>query len=75
MGADQIIDYTKDKFEDKIQDFDLVFDLVGGEIGCRSLSCLKEGGRMVTVPTMTRDQVLKISVDLGFRKSFSNKSY
>ena len=66
LGADQIIDYTKENFFDKAKGLDLVFDLVGGDVGCFSISCLKKGGRMVTVPTITRDKVLKKSVELGF---------
>ena len=32
LGADQIIDYKKEKFEDILQDYDGVFDTVGGEM-------------------------------------------
>ena len=31
LGADQIIDYKTEKFEDILQDYDAVFDTVGGE--------------------------------------------
>ena len=31
LGADQIIDYKKENFEDLVHDYDAVFDTVGGE--------------------------------------------
>lgn len=48
LGADDAIDYQHEKFEDKVKDIDLVFDLVGGETQRRSLQVLKDGGRLVT---------------------------
>lgn len=49
LGADQVIDYRKTRFEDVICDVDVVFDGVGGETFKRSLGVLKEGGRIVTI--------------------------
>ena len=48
LGADEVIDYKTEKFEKKIKDVDLVFDLIGGETQKRSLQVIKEGGRLVT---------------------------
>ncbi|MEO7960255.1 MAG: NADP-dependent oxidoreductase [Ginsengibacter sp.] len=48
LGADQIIDYHTDKFEDEVNGADLVIDLIGGEIQKRSLSVIKKGGRLIT---------------------------
>jgi alcohol dehydrogenase len=31
LGADQIIEYKTENFEDAIHDYDAVFDTVGGE--------------------------------------------
>src|ERR687894_71443 len=44
LGADQIIDYKKENFEDLIHDFDAVIDTVGGETYVRSFKVLKRGG-------------------------------
>jgi NADPH:quinone reductase-like Zn-dependent oxidoreductase len=49
LGARQAIDYTKDAFEEKVHDVDVVFDCVGGETLARSWNVLKPGGRMVTI--------------------------
>ena len=48
IGADEVIDYKKEKFEEKLKDIDLVFDTIGGETQKRSLLVLKKGGRLIT---------------------------
>jgi NADPH:quinone reductase-like Zn-dependent oxidoreductase len=48
LGADEVIDYRKERFEDKVSDVDLVFDLVGGETQERSWSVLRQGGALVS---------------------------
>lgn len=48
LGADKVIDYKTEKFEDKLTDIDLVFDTVGGRTQRRSLHVLKSGGRLIT---------------------------
>ena len=48
LGADEVIDYKTEKFEEKVKDVDLVFDLLGGETQKRSLSVIRDGGRLVT---------------------------
>ncbi len=49
LGADEVIDYKKEKFEDIVHDIDLVLDTMGGDIQKRSLQILKNGGRLITV--------------------------
>jgi NADPH:quinone reductase-like Zn-dependent oxidoreductase len=48
LGADEVIDYKNEKFEEKLKDIDLVFDTIGGETQKRSLQVLKNGGRLIT---------------------------
>jgi NADPH:quinone reductase-like Zn-dependent oxidoreductase len=48
LGADEVIDYENEKFENKVKDVDLVLDLVGGDVQERSLKIIKNGGRLVT---------------------------
>ncbi|MEU0501226.1 NADP-dependent oxidoreductase [Nocardia sp. NPDC005998] len=47
LGADEVIDYTTADFADALRDIDVVFDLVGGEYGSRSLPVLADGGRLI----------------------------
>jgi alcohol dehydrogenase len=49
LGADQIIDYKKENFEDVIHDYDAVLDTVGGETYVRSFKVLKRGGTIVSM--------------------------
>jgi NADPH:quinone reductase-like Zn-dependent oxidoreductase len=49
LGADEVIDYQAERFEDVARDVDVVFDTVGGETLERSWGVLKPGGRLVTV--------------------------
>jgi NADPH:quinone reductase-like Zn-dependent oxidoreductase len=51
LGADQVIDYRKSKFEEIVNDADVVLDLVGGDTLMRSFKAIKKGGRVVTVAT------------------------
>ncbi len=64
LGVDTIIDYKKEKFEKKLKDIDVVIDLVGGDTGIRSLQVLKPHGLIVTVPTITRDEILAAAKEL-----------
>lgn len=49
LGADEVIDYVSNHFEQKVRDVDVVLDLVGGETLERSWGVLKRGGVLVTV--------------------------
>jgi NADPH:quinone reductase-like Zn-dependent oxidoreductase len=48
LGADEFIDYKGSRFEDKVQNLDLVFDLIGGETLDRSYAVVKRGGAIIT---------------------------
>ncbi|WP_440682465.1 NADP-dependent oxidoreductase [Cysteiniphilum halobium] len=58
LGADEVIDYQLAPFENTINNIDLVIDLIGGDTGIRSFKTLKSNGRLVTIPTNTKDKVL-----------------
>jgi NADPH:quinone reductase-like Zn-dependent oxidoreductase len=49
LGADQVIDYKTQSFEDMIHDYDAAFDTVGGETYKRSFKVLKKGGIIVSM--------------------------
>jgi len=49
LGADEVIDYRSERFEDVVGDVDVVFDTVGGETLERSLDVLNPAGRLVSV--------------------------
>ncbi len=47
LGADQIIDYKTENFEDILHDYDAVFDTVSGETYKKSFKVLKKGSGIV----------------------------
>ena len=49
LGADEVIDYKTQAFEDLLKDIDAVFDTVGGETRDKSLQVLKKGGILVSM--------------------------
>jgi NADPH:quinone reductase-like Zn-dependent oxidoreductase len=49
LGADQVIDYTDQRFEDLVSGVDMVFDTIGGETQERSWKVLKRGGILVSI--------------------------
>ena len=49
IGADEVIDYKATRFEDAVDDVDVVFDTVGGDTTARSADVLRRGGRLVTI--------------------------
>jgi NADPH:quinone reductase-like Zn-dependent oxidoreductase len=56
LGADVVIDYKTQRFEELAQDLDMVFDLVDGETRERSWKLLKKGGVLVTTLTEPSQQ-------------------
>jgi len=48
LGADRVIDYKAERFEEIVQDADLVYDLIGGETEERSWQVLKRGGTLIS---------------------------
>jgi NADPH:quinone reductase-like Zn-dependent oxidoreductase len=50
LGADEVIDYRAQRFEDAVRaGVDVVFDTVGGQTLERSWGVLRPGGRLVTI--------------------------
>lgn len=49
LGADEIINYKTEKFEEKLKDFDAVYDTIGGETTNKSFMILKNGGVLVSM--------------------------
>ena len=56
LGADVVIDYKKQRFEQEVEDFDMVFDLIDGETRERSWGIIRKGGILVTTLTEPSQQ-------------------
>jgi NADPH:quinone reductase-like Zn-dependent oxidoreductase len=48
LGANTVIDYKTQRFEDEVRDADAVIDLVGGETQQRSFQVLRRGGKLIS---------------------------
>lgn len=64
LGADEVIDYTKSDFG-LAEPFDFIMDNMGFEVGERSLNVLKPDGLMVTVPTVTAENIIELGKARG----------
>lgn len=49
LGADHVIDYSKENFDEVLSGYDVVLDTLGGKQRRRALSVLRRGGRLVTL--------------------------
>lgn len=52
LGADQIINYKTEKFEEILKDYDAVFDTIGSTTLEKSFNIIKSGGNIVSVSGM-----------------------
>ncbi|MED2040021.1 NADP-dependent oxidoreductase [Bacillus wiedmannii] len=52
LGADEIINYKTEKFEEILKDYDAVFDTIGGTTLEKSFNIIKSGGNIVSVSGM-----------------------
>jgi alcohol dehydrogenase len=59
LGADETIDYKNQSFEDLLNDYDGVYDTVGGETYVRSLKVLKKGGIIVSMLEQPRPELME----------------
>jgi NADPH:quinone reductase-like Zn-dependent oxidoreductase len=53
LGADEVIDYTQERIEDKLCGYDVVLDGVGDAVWGSSLKVLRPGGRLITLTIPT----------------------
>lgn len=59
LHVDEIVDYKRERFEDKARAVDAVVDLVGGETLARSYAVVKRGGVLVTSVQLIDEAAVK----------------
>ncbi len=59
LGADEVIDYQQQKFENELKDLDFVFDTIGGDTQKKSVAVLKPGGILVSTVMVEDEQPFK----------------
>ncbi|MDZ4812896.1 MAG: NADP-dependent oxidoreductase [Pseudomonadota bacterium] len=57
LGADEMVDYRNERFEERIAPVDAVLDTQGGEVLLRSIAHTRKGGRVVTIGGLPTPQV------------------
>lgn len=71
LGADQVIDYTRQDFAQVVSGCDAVFDTVGGDVAKRAFAVLKPGGRAAFIasgnaaPATSRSDVKSLRPKVG----------
>ncbi|MDP2522871.1 NADP-dependent oxidoreductase [Neptunomonas phycophila] len=58
LGCDQAIDYRDELALEAQAPFDLIIDGVGGETGIKAIALLAATGTLITLPSVTKDQVI-----------------
>ncbi len=67
LGASDVIDYTHQRFEEKVKDVDMVLDAIGGETQERSWGVLRRGGILISIVSPVPDEK---AASLGLRGAF-----
>lgn len=60
LGADLVIDYTSENFQEKVADYDLVFDMLGGDTISESFKVLRKGGALVSIKGQDTDNLASV---------------
>jgi NADPH:quinone reductase-like Zn-dependent oxidoreductase len=67
LGADTVVDYRAEHFEDVAQVVDAVLDLVGGNTQTRSFKVLRRGGKLISAVSRPDQELAKsLGVDAVF---------
>ena len=69
LGADELIDYTTQRFEDVARSIDVVLDTIGGDTQERSWQVLKRGGTLVSLVQLPSESKAKEHGVRGIRLS------
>jgi alcohol dehydrogenase len=67
LGADRVINYREEKFEEILNEYDAVFDTLGGDVLDRSFRILKPHGKIVSVSAVPNRRFAAEN-NLGFIK-------
>lgn len=66
LGA-HAINYNFAPVSERLEEVDVLIDLVGGDVALDALKCLKDDARVITVPTLTAELICEKAQMLGFQ--------
>ncbi|GGG86276.1 NADP-dependent oxidoreductase [Paenibacillus radicis (ex Gao et al. 2016)] len=69
LGADQIVNYRKENFEELLSGYDAVYDTLGGTVLKKSFQVLKPNGKIVSVSGLPNARFGK-EAKIGWLKTF-----
>lgn len=59
LGADKVINYREENFEDVLKDYDYVYDTLGGEALAKAFQITKAGGKIVSLSGLPNERFAK----------------
>lgn len=62
LGVDNVINYKVQKFEEIVTSLDAVMDTMGGEILYRAINMVRPGGKVVCLPSSTKDDPIALKM-------------
>lgn len=65
LGADELVDYREQRFEDVVAPVDVVYDLIGGEVAMRSLDVLHRDGLLICLPSAAAADAMAAAAERG----------
>jgi alcohol dehydrogenase len=65
LGADVVIDYTHERFEITLRDYDAAFDLLGGDDLARTFAVVKRGSTVVSIAGMPEPETARRDLSRG----------
>ena len=65
LGA-HAVNYEFSPVSERVEEADVLIDLVGGDAALDALNCLRDGAKVVTVPTLTAELICEKAKLLGF---------
>lgn len=65
LGAEVVIDYTRERFEDVLHDYDAAFDLLGGDDLARCFAVVKRGATVVSIAGMPEPETARRDLGRG----------
>jgi NADPH:quinone reductase-like Zn-dependent oxidoreductase len=65
LGADVVVDYTREQFEQVLHDYDGALDLIGGDTLVKTFGILKRGAKVVSIAGVPEPQTAREDLQAG----------